>query len=107
MEIVRISNLTVFLDYDELRIFHPIFGLIQRVERVKIMNYIENIVTRYNDTDFIMHFRLSRVIAYELIAKFSMSEVFTSLQGMSILLIRAYHVFLFPFLFVTLYHSFR
>lgn len=69
----------MLLDYNDLRMLHPIFGMIQRTEHIKIMNYIENIVSRYDNIDFIMHFRLSREIAYELIAKFSISEVFTSL----------------------------
>jgi len=39
----------------------------QRIQHIKINNYIENIVNNYNNIDFIMHFRLKRQIAYDLI----------------------------------------
>jgi len=42
---------------------------------------VENIVRNYDHMDFIMHFRLSREITYRLIDQFSISEIFTSLQG--------------------------
>ena len=61
---------------------HQVFGRVQRIEHVKIQNYVENIVRNYNNIDFIMHFRLCREKAYELINKFEISEIFTSLQGM-------------------------
>lgn len=60
---------------------HPIFGLVQRIEHVKINNYIEYIVHNYNNVDFLMHFRLSRRAAYQLIDHFTVSEIFTSIQG--------------------------
>ncbi|KAM0735065.1 hypothetical protein ACS0PU_011178 [Formica fusca] len=66
--------------YNELRILHPVFGMVQRIEHVKIHNYVENIVRNYNDIDFIMHFRLSREKTYELINRFRTSEIFISLQ---------------------------
>ncbi|XP_071577182.1 putative nuclease HARBI1 [Temnothorax nylanderi] len=68
-------------DHNELRLFHPIFGVLQRIDHVKVINYVENIVRNYDNMDFIMHFRLSRVVAYRLIDQFSVSEIFTSLQG--------------------------
>jgi len=48
---------------------------------VKILNYVENIVRNYDYMDFIMHFRLPRETTYRLIDQFSVSEIFTSLQG--------------------------
>jgi len=59
--------------------------MIQRIEHVRIYNYVENIVRNYNNIDFIMHFRLSREVAYDLIDQFRVSEIFTSLQGTRIL----------------------
>ncbi|XP_029157915.1 uncharacterized protein LOC114930332 isoform X1 [Nylanderia fulva] len=67
-------------DFYELHMLHPIFGLVQRIEHVKINNYIEHIVHNYNNVDFIMHFRLSRRAAYQLIDQFTVSEIFTSIQ---------------------------
>ncbi|XP_071632700.1 putative nuclease HARBI1 [Temnothorax longispinosus] len=67
-------------DYNELQIFHPILGMIQRIEHVRIHNYVENVIRNYNNIDFIMHFRLSREVAYHLIDQFHVSEIFTSLQ---------------------------
>lgn len=67
-------------DFYELRMLHPIFGLVQRIEHVKINNYIEHIVHNYNNIDFLMHFRLSRRAAYQLIDQFTVSEIFTSIQ---------------------------
>lgn len=67
-------------DFDELQLLHPVFGIVQRIEHVKVNNYIENIVYNYNNVDFIMHFRLSRVIAYKLIDRFRVSEIFISIQ---------------------------
>lgn len=51
----------------------------ERVHHIKINNYIEDIVRGYIYKDFIMHFRLSRAIAYELIARFEISDVFLHL----------------------------
>ncbi|KYN32997.1 hypothetical protein ALC56_12631 [Trachymyrmex septentrionalis] len=48
---------------------------------VKNNNYIERIVRNYINIDFTIHFRLSREIANELIARFEKSDIFTSLQG--------------------------
>lgn len=74
---------------NELRLLHPIFRIVQRIEHIKVYNYIENIVSNYNrfHIDFIMHFRLSRRIAYQLIDQFSVSEIFTSIQGIYYFLI--------------------
>jgi len=74
-----------FSDYNELRVLHPILGIIQRIDHVKIHNYVENIVRNYDNIDFIMHFRLSKDITYELVDQFRVSEIFTSLQGLSAL----------------------
>lgn len=82
------SNLsTVILEYNLLQIYHPLFGLMQRIRHVKVNNYIGNIVRNYDDKDFIMHFRLSRPIVYELMNKFSISPIFTSIEGKYIFLI--------------------
>ncbi|XP_026826173.1 putative nuclease HARBI1 isoform X2 [Ooceraea biroi] len=67
-------------EHNELRVFHPLFGLVQRLQHIKVQNYIENIVYNYDDKDFIMHFRLSRLIVYELINKFRTSIIFTSIE---------------------------
>lgn len=56
----------------------------QRIQHVKVQNYVENIVRNYNDIDFIMHFRLSRGVTYNLINQFRVSDIFTSLQGIYI-----------------------
>ncbi|XP_071578821.1 uncharacterized protein [Temnothorax nylanderi] len=68
-------------DYNELQIFYAIFGAIQRIEHVRINNYVENIVRNYDNIDFIMHFRLSREKTFQLINQFRVSEIFMSLQG--------------------------
>ena len=70
-----------FLEHNELQLLHPLLGLIRRTEHVKIRNYIDNIVCNYDDRDFLMHFRLSREVTYELINQFRVSEIFTSIQG--------------------------
>ncbi|XP_024886102.1 putative nuclease HARBI1 [Temnothorax curvispinosus] len=67
-------------DYNELQIFYAIFGAIQRIEHVRINNYVENIVRNYDNIDFIMHFRLSREKTFQLINQFRVSEIFMSLQ---------------------------
>lgn len=67
-------------DHNEIRIFHPIFGMLQRMGHIKIHNYVENIVRNYDNIDFIMHFKLSKEVAYGLIDQFNVSEIFTSLQ---------------------------
>lgn len=54
---------------------------VQRVPHVKIQNYIEYVVRNYIENDFIMHFRLSREVAYQLIERFNTSDIFLSLQG--------------------------
>lgn len=56
--------------------------MVQRIPHVKVYNYVEHVVRRYDDIDFIMHFRLSREKTYELINLFTRSDIFTSLQGM-------------------------
>ncbi|XP_018360830.1 PREDICTED: putative nuclease HARBI1 [Trachymyrmex cornetzi] len=50
------------------------------LRRIKFNNYIERIVRNYINIDFTKHFRLSRKIANELIARFEISDIFTSLQ---------------------------
>lgn len=60
---------------------------VQRIHHIKINNYIENVVQNYINKDFIMHFRLSRPVAYNLIERFTTSEIFTSLQDISLFII--------------------
>lgn len=64
-----------------LHLLEVLLNNMERVHHIKVNNYIEDIVRGYIHKDFIMHFRLSRVRAYELIARFEISDVFTSLQG--------------------------
>lgn len=64
-----------------LRMLHPIFGVVQRINHVKIQNYVENVVIAYNAIDFIMHFRLSREKTYQLIDQFAVSQIYTVLQS--------------------------
>lgn len=71
-----------FLDGDVEQILEPVLGVVQRVHRVKILNYIENVVHSYVDSDFIMHFRLSRDLTNELIGRFAASPIFLALQGL-------------------------
>ncbi|XP_023289432.1 uncharacterized protein LOC111674210, partial [Orussus abietinus] len=68
-------------NYDVVRVLHPVLNEIQRIERVKIMKYIENIVHNYTDQDFIMHSRLSRGMVDELVLHFSTSEIYVALEG--------------------------
>ena len=63
------------------QILEPVLGMVQRVNRIKILNYIENVVHLYVENDFIMHFRLSREVTYELIGRFAASPIFLALQG--------------------------
>lgn len=59
----------------------PQLELIRRIQHIRVQNYIENIVNNYNERDFIMHFRLSRAITYDLINRFGASNIFTSIQS--------------------------
>jgi len=59
---------------------HPVINRIQRIDRVKITNYLE-IVSNYSDKDFLMHFRFNRDAANELINLFKMSSFYTCLKG--------------------------
>lgn len=56
----------------------PVINGIQGINHAKITNYID-IVHQYIDRDFIMHFRLSRTVAYDLIYKFEHSRFFNIL----------------------------
>ncbi|XP_018045619.1 PREDICTED: putative nuclease HARBI1 [Atta colombica] len=58
--------------------FRPVHKI--PLHQVKINNYIEHIVRNYINIDFTIHFRLSRKIADELIARFEKSDIFTSLK---------------------------
>lgn len=62
-------------------LMQPVLQGIVRIQRVKVMNYVENQTRNYNENDFIMHFRLSREVAYTLINRFERSPIFTSLRG--------------------------
>ncbi|XP_032688007.1 putative nuclease HARBI1 [Odontomachus brunneus] len=64
-----------------LQMLHPVLGIIQRIEHVRIRNYIEHIVHNYNNVDFIMHFRLSRQVAYSLMEQFAVSDIFISIDN--------------------------
>jgi len=57
---------------------NPVINGIQRINHVKIVNYIETI-RAYIEKDFIMHFRLSQMVAYDLIDKIERSDA--ALQG--------------------------
>ncbi|XP_024875157.1 putative nuclease HARBI1 isoform X2 [Temnothorax curvispinosus] len=62
----------------------PVYGLVGRVGRIqhiKVVNYIENIVRNYIARDFLMHFRLSRAVAYELINQFEVSDIFIEISN--------------------------
>jgi len=59
---------------------NPVINGIQRINHVKIVNYIET-TRAYIEKDFIMHFRLSRMIAYDLIDRFEKSDIYAALQG--------------------------
>jgi len=60
--------------------------VVQRIHHIKVNNYIENVVQNYIEKDFIMHFRLSRAVAYDLIDRFTISPIFSSLQGILIII---------------------
>lgn len=60
----------------------PVLGIMQRIEHIKVNNYIENVVIYYTNMDFIMHFRLSRQVAYGLIDQFRMFYIYTSMESM-------------------------
>jgi len=60
---------------------HPVINGIQRIDRVKITNYLE-IVFKYSDKDFLMHFRFGRDAANKLINLFKMSNFYTCLKCM-------------------------
>lgn len=55
----------------------------QRADRVKTINYIQNTVHLYDDTDFIMHYRLHKTFANELISRFSASNVYKTLNDVT------------------------
>jgi len=58
---------------------HPVINGIQRIDRVKITNYLE-IVSNYSDKDFLMHFRFNRDAANKLINVFKMPSFYTCLK---------------------------
>jgi len=53
---------------------NPIINGVQRINHVKIVNYVET-TRAYIEKDFIMHFRLSRMVAYDLIDRFSNQRI--------------------------------
>jgi len=68
---------------DEIGIVAVLGNIIQDIVRnkhVKVKKYVENIVQQYIPADFVTHFRLSRSIVYELISKFSRSDIYLSLR---------------------------
>ncbi|XP_028047037.1 putative nuclease HARBI1 [Monomorium pharaonis] len=67
-------------DVDVGQVLQPL-QVVQRVHRVKILNYIDNVVSAYVENDFIMHFRLSRQVTNELIGHFTTSATFLALQA--------------------------
>jgi len=75
------NTILFYIDEDVEKILEPVLEGIQRIRHIKIINYIENIVTNYDENDFIMHFRLSREISNELIGRFTVSPTYLSLQG--------------------------
>lgn len=52
----------LFIDQNVLPMLDPVLGIMQRIEHIKVNNYIENVVIYYTNVDFIMHFRLSRQV---------------------------------------------
>lgn len=74
-------NIKTFSDFNVLSIVLPFLKAVQEKERYKVVNYVENTVRNYIEDDFIMHFRLSRMVAYELISRFAASEMYASLRG--------------------------
>jgi len=66
---------------DIVNIVHPVINGIQRIDRVKIINYLE-IVSNYSDKDFIMHFRLTRSVAKDLICRFELTHFYNNLKGL-------------------------
>lgn len=58
---------------------HPIINGMQRVDRAKMLNYVEKTVQLYDDADFLMHFRLSRQLTYHLISRFAASHCYKNM----------------------------
>ncbi|KAE9521354.1 hypothetical protein AGLY_018246 [Aphis glycines] len=65
---------------DIINVMHPVINGIQKIDRVKITNYLE-IVSKYSDKDFHVHFRFDRDAANKLINLFKMSNFYTCLKG--------------------------
>ncbi|XP_025155747.1 uncharacterized protein LOC112588822 isoform X2 [Harpegnathos saltator] len=56
---------------DEIEIIEMAEGIIQRRRRTCITNYIEQIVPMYTDEEFIMHYRLKRMLFRSMVDRFS------------------------------------
>ncbi|XP_043469299.1 putative nuclease HARBI1 [Leptopilina heterotoma] len=82
----EIENLPILMDniddenYNAVEIIGANINGIQRIQHIKVINYIESIVRNYIETDFTMHFRLSREVAYDLIGRFEISQIYMDLQ---------------------------
>jgi len=57
---------------------NPVINGIQRINHVKIVNYIET-TRAYIEKDFIMHFYSSRMVVYDLIDGFERSDIYAAL----------------------------
>ncbi|XP_018305551.1 putative nuclease HARBI1 [Mycetomoellerius zeteki] len=56
-------------------------GLAQRRQRTCIPDYVENIIPIYSDKEFIMHYRLKRMLVMDIIDKFNQWPHFRNLGG--------------------------
>jgi len=60
---------------------------------------IENIVRNYIEKDFVMHFHLSRAVAYYLIENFTVSPIFIFMQGISLFVINTIQIFVIHYFY--------
>lgn len=60
-----------------------ITNVVERSEKVRVLDYINETVQHYDEIDFLMHFRLRRTVANDLIGKFRTSGIYKSLNSIS------------------------
>lgn len=77
-----ISFSFIFSDFQVL-LLEPFLEAVVKKERFKVPYYVETVVGNYIDDDFIMHFRLSRAVANDLVSRFAASTTYSSLRGLN------------------------
>ncbi|KAI4454136.1 hypothetical protein MML48_1g11491 [Holotrichia oblita] len=59
----------------------PILNVCKKREQTRIKNFVEEVVSSYNEREFIMHFRLRKTMVNSLVDKFQSSDEYQKLNG--------------------------